>query len=91
MELKKILQYELRAEKAFRLPVGTLEAIRHNPSPHRTAEVIAAVRDVATGDRPMTAVEGYHVGAPYETNAYVNAGTTAQAHRNLGTPVRDAS
>lgn len=70
---ERLLAAEKRAEMAFRLPAGTLEAIRQNPSPMRTAEVIAAVRDTATGARPLLRHEGYHEGAEYPEPQEVHA------------------
>lgn len=59
-DIARIKASEAKWEKAYHLPVGTLEAIRHNPSPARMAEVIASVRDLATGERQLLNGEGYH-------------------------------
>lgn len=40
-------QHEQYWEKKYNLPAGVLEAVRHNPTPARIAEIIATVRDEA--------------------------------------------
>lgn len=40
-----IEQHETFWEQKYSLPAGVLEAVRHNPTPARIAEIIAMVRD----------------------------------------------